>query len=353
MNGRTALAAVALALAFASNAAGQGPAPVVIGLLVPPEETEGISVRRGAELAVAEANEMPGPPLKLAVRGRKGTWGSDATEAARLLEEDGAAALLAPPGGAATHLVLQVAGRTGVPVASLCPDGSVTRTALPWMVRVSPSTADEARVIFSGTGATRWLAFVPPARAGREAGHDLQAAAPKGQTVKAVETAEALEPPETLRTLLSSLRPDGVLLWLDPATAGRLARALRAAGFAGVLAGPSRLVTPAFEAAAGSAAEGLAVAVSGNFGAVPHAGFERRYRDLFGSAPDITAALAHDAAALLIGLVRPGGAEVARRAFPLTRTFPGSTGLLSFDGSGNRVVSLELRRYRDGRLVRV
>ena len=64
--------------------------------------------------------------------------------------DDGAQALIAPPNGAATHLALQVAGRTAVPVISLCADSSVSRTGVPWMVRIAPTTIEEARFLLAG-----------------------------------------------------------------------------------------------------------------------------------------------------------------------------------------------------------
>ncbi len=317
---------------------------LVVGLLLPPDEPEARSIRRGAEAAVAEANG-PGRPVRLAVRGRQGAWGSDASEAARLLEDDGATALVAPPGGAATHLALQVAGRTGIPVASLSPDGSVTRTALPWMVRVAPSTSDEARALLRALPSVRWIAFVPEGRPGREAARDL--AEGGGSAIVRVVEVSAPPSPRRLRELLSEARAGGALLWLDAAPAARLAVSLRGAGFTGALAGPMRLGSPSFASDAAGAAEGFVVP------AFPPGGspdFARRFRALHGEDPTPAASLAHDATALLVGLLaRPGGA--ARDAFPLSTPFDGATGSLRFDRSGNRIVSLEPRRWRGGRLV--
>jgi ABC-type branched-subunit amino acid transport system substrate-binding protein len=350
---RSALLVAGLALALvAPEVRGRGgSAPVVLGLLLPPEEAAATSLRQGVLTAVAEANENGNAPVRLAVRGRQGPWGSDASEAARLVMDDGAAALLAPPGGAASHLVLQVSGRTGVPVASLCPDASVTRTALTWMVRVVPSNLDEAHAIFERCAKSRWLAFVPAGRAGREAASDLKGAAgTKRLIARSVETAEPLPGVTALKDLLSSVRPDGVLLWLDPVPAGRVARSLRAAGFAGTLAGPLRLASRVFAAEAGAAAEGLLVPALPADRDGARAAFERTYRALFGTDPDPAAAFAHDAASLLIGVVRKSGAEGARRAFPLSEPVRGASGLLTFDSHGNRIVTLELLRYHDGRL---
>ena len=326
-------AILAIALALGASSARAAGIPIVIGLLLPPDEPEAESIRRGARVAIEEAN-AEGTFVRLAVRGRKGVWGSDAPEAARLVEEDEAVALIAPPDGAGTHLVLQIAGRTGVPIASLCPDLSVTRTAIPWIVRVAPSGAEEARALFEAQRISRWLAVVPQGRAGREAARDL-ASVCGSRSLTVVE--EGRGAPLERRVLDG--RIEGVLLWLAPEPAARIARALRSAGFQGTLAGPSHLATRSFRAAAGVATEGFIVAVPRREPGSETA-FATRFRSLFGEEPDPSALLAHDAATLLIRLVASSGAEGARRAFPLTRSIPGASGSLAFDGHGNRLVTL-------------
>jgi ABC-type branched-subunit amino acid transport system substrate-binding protein len=349
----SALVSAVLVCGAPSARAAEG-APLVVGLLLPPDEPEAAGIRQGALAAAEEANEGSGPRVTVAVRGKTGAWGSDASEAALLVMDDGAGALIAPPSGAASHLVLQVSGRTAVPVASMCPDTSVTRTSIPWMVRVAPSTRDEARVLFAGTPpALRWLVFVPPGRAGREAVHDLSftAAAGKRAIVRTIET-DGRIPDAALRGIVASARPDAILVWLDALPAGRLVRSLRAAGFAGTLAGPMRLASPAFVAEAGVAADGLLIPAAAPGGGAAAAAFTSRYRRLFGTEPGPAAAIAHDAAKLLIDALRREGAEGARRAFPPAERVSGATGALLFDRHGNRLVSLQVLRYRDGRLVR-
>ena len=114
---RPALAALVLMAGMACLCAGGTSADstnLVIGLLVPPEEPEAASLRDGVTLGVERANQSPGPRVSLVIRGRAGQWGADGVEAARMVTDDGALGLIAPPDGAASHLVLQVSGRTAV-----------------------------------------------------------------------------------------------------------------------------------------------------------------------------------------------------------------------------------------------
>ena len=146
-----------------------------IGLLLPPEEAEAVSLRQGAQLAVDRANKTQGFTRELLIRGRIGQWGADGEEAGKLVIDESVQGLIAPPGGAPSHLALQVSGRTATPVVSLCSDSSVTKAGIPWMARIVPETGDEARAIFNTFKVDRkfrWCALVPPERAGREAAKD-------------------------------------------------------------------------------------------------------------------------------------------------------------------------------------
>src|SRR5262249_23268247 len=127
---------------------------------------------------------LAGPPARLVLRGRSGQWGTEGNEAAALALDEDVAGMITPTAGTAAHEMLQVSGRTRVPVVSLCPDSSVKQAGVPWGVRVSPGTEEQARAIFTGLSKTaggktarRWTAFVPTGRAGREATRDLKAAA--------------------------------------------------------------------------------------------------------------------------------------------------------------------------------
>ena len=179
-NARLALVAIALMTSAAclhADVTSANNTNLVIGLLVPPEEPGAASLRDGATLGVEQANQSSGPHVRLIIRGRNGQWGADGVEAARMVTDDGALGLIAPPDGAATHLVLQVSGRTAVPVITLSADSSVSQTGVPWMARIVPRTIEEAKMLFTGIHARHWMAVIPDERAGREAARDLNEAA--------------------------------------------------------------------------------------------------------------------------------------------------------------------------------
>ncbi|MCX6904774.1 MAG: ABC transporter substrate-binding protein [Verrucomicrobia bacterium] len=145
-------------------------------------------------------------------------------------------------------------------------------------------------------------------------------------------------------------RPEGILLWLDPVPAGRFARTLRTAGYHGKLGGPGTLQSGDFLNAAAAASEGFLLPgpVLDEASRAAFARFAGAYRDRYQSEPDASAALAYDAAKLLVSVLRKAGSETPRRAFPLLETPPGASGVLSFDKEGNRKVTLNLLVCQNG-----
>jgi branched-chain amino acid transport system substrate-binding protein len=329
-------------------------------LLLPPEEAEAASLRAGVMLAVEQANLAPTSSVTLVVRGRIGQWGADAVEAARMVLDDGAQGLIAPPNGAATHLALQVAGRTAIPVISLCADSSVSRTGVPWMVRIAPTTIEEARFVLAGpigdqSEAPQWVALVPDGRAGHEVSLDLNRAASAAQRKlkRVCEVSSTLTNLESVTAQVLKEQPKGVLVWLDPVPAGRLTRSLREAGFAGKLAGPSRCNSPAFLAASAQASEGFLVPtiVLDKPGEARLLTFQTAFRQRYGIEADLTAAEGYDAAKLLMHLLGKYDSQSLPRAFPLNLSLPGASGDLSFDAEGNRKIALRMLIARRGSFV--
>ncbi len=350
----------AAAVLFLAPHAAHATTNTVIGLLLPPEEPEATDIRDGALFAVEQANPPGSNQVRLIVRGRIGQWGADGVEAGRMVIEDGVAAMIAPPSGAATHLALQVAGRTAVPVVSLCPDSSISQAGVPWMARIAPGTVQEAEALFRGlshgpAGPRRWAAVVPAGRAGREIARDLRTAA--AETDCSLEGIVELRAPFTnfpaVCSEISSRHPDVVLAWLDPGPAAEFVKSLRQTGFSGVLAGPGALGFDEFTRNAGKSSEGLVVpAIDCNPASTAglHS-FNEAWRKRFGREPRPIGRYSYDAALLLLKLLQETGAEPLHRSFPLHMTAAGVSGELKFDEQGNRIVSLQLLTAREGKFV--
>lgn len=346
----------------AEPAAAPAPAPLKIGLVLPPGEPEIESIRNGAKVGARLAGRSLGREVELIIRGSPGQWGTEGDDAAALALDAGAQALIAPTTGTTVHLVEQVAGRTRVPVVSLCGDASVTGARIPWALRLVPTTADEARLLFARAGVVpdkpvkRWAALAPAGRPGREAAKDLgRAAQAAGCEIVEVVLAPAADGDLTA-LVKQALRanPEGLLLWLEPARAARLARAARASGYAGLLAGPGRLAGPSFLQEAGPAGEGFLTTrpIPTPASATRHEEFLACYTAQCRTPPDPVAAAAAEAVSLLATVLADTGARPAFALFPPRDELPGITGPLRFDSTGNRLVELELVVARNGRFER-
>jgi ABC-type branched-subunit amino acid transport system substrate-binding protein len=143
------------------------------------------------------------------------------------------------------------------------------------------------------------------------------------------------------------------LLWLDPIPATVILKQLTTAGFNAQLAVPNWLRCLEFENSAGSAMEGF-IMPSPARDEETNARFERfasAFRARFNREPDPVVAMSYDATQLLVEILYRANGRSAHEFFPADFTFPGVTGVLSFDPQGNRKVKLELRKDRDRHLL--
>jgi branched-chain amino acid transport system substrate-binding protein len=311
-------------------------------------------------MAVAYANESRGASVGLEVRSEEGQWGTAGNDAVALVSERHVDAIISPSDGATNHLILQVSGRTQIPVASLCSDSSVTDAGVIWAVRVVPRTDQEAAALFVSAqrpdrAPMDWWAIVPDGRPGRAVRHDLEKAA--HATAAHLERTLDLSRSKTELAaqvhLIVDAAPGGVLIWLPPSQAGMLAAALRAEGYGGCLAGPSPLDSPDFFAAAGAAANGVQIAsfrADADFRGRAEK-FEGQFRRSYGSPPDFAAAAAYDAATVLIETLRRAEKGAGDRQFPIARPISGVSGVLHFDNLGNRTDALQAMVCKQGCFV--
>jgi hypothetical protein len=67
------------------NAEGAESLNLRIGVLLPPDEPQGVSVREGVLLAQEQSSGASTGRVEVIIRGRVGQWGADAVEVARLI----------------------------------------------------------------------------------------------------------------------------------------------------------------------------------------------------------------------------------------------------------------------------
>jgi branched-chain amino acid transport system substrate-binding protein len=339
-------------------------AEVRIGLLLPlagPRQAEGEALRRAAQMAVDDENAaaLPGANrLLIVARDESGPWGQASTEIAHMVFDDQAVALIASAEGGSAHLAEQVGNKIGVPVLTLSTDSTTTEINLPWIFRMGPNDAAQARTfareIYQNRKLQPVILLTQDDRDGRlgseefvKAARELNAVGPTRIVVGPGNLTE-----ETIGKELATAR--AVVIWSDTATANRLiarVRELRPTvpiylcrkAAAGDSSSENRLLCPA----CGEKDAGQWIAsVPGN--RELWADFYQRYRQSFGAEPGIGAAEAYDAVRLLAVSLRQSGPNRARLRDALAgvSVFAGASGVISFDHAGNDNTQLTLSKLQ-------
>ena len=125
-----------------------------IGLFAPDQDDPvGRSMLRGATLAVDLINDsggIAGVPMRLIHRWTSDPWQGGSSEVVRMAYSDRVLAIIGGPDGASTHVAQQVATKAMLPlIAPATSDPSLTHTRVPWIFRLPPDDAVQARLLVS------------------------------------------------------------------------------------------------------------------------------------------------------------------------------------------------------------
>jgi branched-chain amino acid transport system substrate-binding protein len=344
------------------------PAEIRLGVLLPAEGIdvdEGMRMRHGVELALAEANAeggYRGAPFVGLYRDESQAWGASANAAVDLAFEEGVWAIVGALEDNASHVMSRLLLKIELPVVNTAgTDPTLTEHMVPWMVRVRPDDRQSgyrlARRIFMEDGRRKVAVFRANDRYARMGIREFVDAARRLHRPIALEVRFANHETSWDNQIerLRAVDPDAIVLWGRAAVSGRVLSALRTAGLDQPVYGPDRLLDPAFLETAGAHAEGLVATYPFD----PHDDrpdwreFRGRYRAAWGEEPDAVAAYAYDGTRYLVQAIREAGLNRVRIrdrlfAHPEVR---GVTGDLRFDATWNNVSPVVLCRVKDGEWV--
>lgn len=333
---------------------------VTIGMILPlggTREAEGRALLQAARLAIDEevASPLPdGRRLALAVRDESGPWGQASNEIVRLVFEDQAVALITSFDGNIAHQAEQVANKIGVAVLTLSSDATTTQINMPWIFRMGPSDADQARAfarhIHQERGLRKVLLLAQADHDGRVGSEEFEKAArelhaPPPDRLEIASPAAGLE---GLAEQVDRRNPEAIVVWSDAATAGELLPFLRSAKRAVPIYLCSKAVPPSGRSEealpGGFAAPGeekdagvwMVISAASAQRAVRQE-FEQRYHARTGARPSVAAAETYDAVRVIGAALRRAGANRVRLRDQLAAggEFQGTTGIISFDTAGN------------------
>jgi branched-chain amino acid transport system substrate-binding protein len=334
-----------------------------LGLLAPlagPRQPEGEALGRAAQMAVDEENSTSLPAgrrLVLVTRDESGPWGQASAEIVHLVFDDQAVALITSAEGGAAHLAEQVGNKVGIPILTLSTDTTTTEINLPWIFRLGPADAAQARAfardIYLERKLQRVVLLAENDHDGRMGGEEFEKAA--RQMNAPAPTRMALEPEKSLAdTPLAGLEEaQAVVIWADAAAATLLVTRVRETLPSAPLYLCRKAVQGNWSALARPRCRTCADGDAGIWTAEPpqgqaasRRGFEQRYRQRFGAEPGMGAAQAYDAVHVLAASLRQSGPNRARLRDALSQVsaFPGAAGLISFDHAGNDLTAVTLTR---------
>lgn len=344
------------------------PAEIRIGVLLPEEGLdveEGVRMRRGVELALAEANAeggYKGAPFVPVYRDESQAWGASANAAVDLVYEQGVWALVGALEDNASHVMSRLLLKIETPVVNTGgTDPTLTEHMVPWMVRVRPDDRQTgyrlARRVFEEDGHQKVAVFRANDRYARMGIGEFVDAARRLQRPIALEMRfenHATRWPTQIERL-RGVAPDAIVLWGRPAVAGRVLAALRDAGLDQPIYGPDRLLDPSFLAAAGGAAEGVVATYPYDPTGASDTwrAFRSRYQSATGDEPDAVAAYAYDGTRFLVQAIREAGlnrVRIRERLFAYEE-WAGVTGTIRFDPTRNNVAPVVLCRVQGGEFV--
>ena len=341
-----------------------------IGLLAPmhgPQQADGEAIVLAARMALEGSQRDPlpgGHHLALSIGDESGpAWGRVTDALLRLVFKDRAVAIITSASGTTAHLSEQVGNKIGVPILTLSTDATTTQINLPWIFRLGPSDAQQARVIAQDIYRARdfrhVLLVTERDHDGRMGGQEfVDAARELGVPAPAPLAIDPLRPDaDSLLNLIRTEPPQAIVFWTAPETAKRLLEAVRAAGVhtpvylsqetaqEGSGLKFRRETLAGVKVPAGMGIYTVASAVDENS---DYESFARRYQAQTGTLPSPVAAEAYDAVRLAARAIRKAGPNRARVRDNVSsvRNFAGVSGTVSFDDQGNNRAEVRLIRLQ-------
>jgi ABC-type branched-subunit amino acid transport system substrate-binding protein len=348
-------------------AAGVG--EVAIGFLGPIENHKdlalGLAMRRGAELAIAEANARGGycgKPFRLMVHNDAATWGASSNEIVKMVYDEKVWAMLGSISGDSTHIALRVSLRAELPIVnSAATDPTIPETVIPWILtsiqddRVQCYTL--ARRIYSDLGLKRIGLLRANERYGRFGVLKFRDASRRlGHPVVIEQKFDPLDRGFTRQLrVINDSRVDGVVLWADAAAAGTILKEMRQMGMKQPVFGSYRVLGDDLLRIAGESAEGLEIVYPFDPSRDDPAwtDFQRRFAAAYQAKTDAFSALGFDTMNILLGAICRAGLNRGRirDALYSVERYRGVTGEMTFDPNAKNIAPMYLGTVKNGKLT--
>ncbi len=324
---------------------------VLIGYYGPSEEShpDGGILWQGATLAIEEVNReggYKGIPFRLVPRWTENPWSGGAALITRMAFVDRVWAIIGSIEGAGTHLGEQVVVKALLPLINpVATDRSIHMAGVAWMFSVVQGDHLHAALLAEALRGRQVTLLSATDHDSRAFVGSLRAAFGRENVrIRAHTEFEA----SRAGVGVEKVQEPAVVIAVASASA-RVVRALRAAEYAGMIAGGPWLGRAAFVEAAGEAAEGVLFPWVG----AADEEFARRFTARYRREPDYGAACAYDSVRLTAAAVRKGGLNRARLRDALQQHsgYAGVSGRIEWDEFGQNRRPPVLATIRSGRIT--
>jgi ABC-type branched-subunit amino acid transport system substrate-binding protein len=321
---------------------------VRIGYFGPPDaaDANGGQIWQGANLAIDEANRQGGYrglPFRLVPAWDQNPWTGGVARLARVVYSDKVWAIIGGIDGATTHLAEQVVAKAQLTLVNpAATDRSIHTANVPWMFSCAPGDHLLAAPISHELreGGKRFALVSAIDHDSRAFVTQLKLAFVRDRLspVLHLEWPGGTEDPARIARELDAAAPNAIVIVADARESTTLIKAVRDAGFAGILIGGPSIA----RADPDPRLNGVLYPALGDITLAFRAKFLTRY----GRSPDYTAAHAYDSANIVITAIRQAGLNRPRIRDAVQALSPtyGVTGAIAWDSQGqnDRAVSLRV-----------
>lgn len=298
---------------------------IALGLFAPMENSRdaarGLSIARGARMAVEEANlrneqghRGTQRSFALKIHNDAQPWGMAAMEPVRMAEGEHVVGVLASSDWVSTQALTRVAAQLEFPVLNAASsDPAAEESGSPWMIQLTADDRRLSRLLLAGMLRNQNVRKIGILREDtRYAQAGSEAFRKELARVSAATVEEAVFPSgaKSFTAQIGQLRGAGVqeiLLWCSAREAAEILRQMRAAGMSLPVFGSKELMSPQLISIGGAATEGLVTV--GALDGDARKTFDSHFRQRWNAPADIDAAQAYDATRLLIAMIEKHGTE--------------------------------------------
>jgi branched-chain amino acid transport system substrate-binding protein len=230
-------------------------------------------------------------------------------------------------------------------VLTLASDSTTTQINIPWLFRIVPNDAAQARAfatnIYRERALQKVLLMVEANHDGRVGREEFEKAARRLQAPlpDCLEIALPIADVDSLLSEIRARRPQAIVLWTGAETAAQLLEGIgQLPSTPAIYVCQKALQEPFLRVVEQERAKNIWLATSRpGAPAAARQDFAARFQARTGTAPSAAATQVYDAVRLVASSLRQSGPNRARLRDSLAKVadFPGISGTISFDGAGN------------------